>query len=204
MRLYYSPMSGNSRRAVMAVLQLRAPVELVRVDLPKGEHKKPPFLEMNPAGRVPVLEDEGFYLPESHAIMAYVADRTPGQTLYPTPLRERARVNQWMFWSAHHFTPAISVLNWERVVKPIIGLGDPDPNELKRGERLVTETAGLLDAHLAGRQWICGSDLTLADLSIAAPLMSTVPAKLPVAGFANLQAWFARVQALEAWQKSAS
>jgi len=89
MRLYYSPLSANSRRAVMAVLQLRAPVELVRVDLPKREHKQPPFLKMNPAGRVPVLEDEGFCLPESHAIMAYVADNTPGQTLYPTQLRER-------------------------------------------------------------------------------------------------------------------
>lgn len=204
MRLYYSPLSGNSRRAVMAVLHLQAPVELVRVDLPKGEHRQPRFLQMNPAGRVPVLEDEGFYLPESHAIMTYVADRTPGQTLYPTELRARAQVNRWMFWSAHHLTPAISVLNWEHVVKRILGLGDPDPNEVKRGERLVTETAGLLDRHLDGREWIAGPDLTLADLSIAAPLMSTVPAKLPVTGFANLQAWFARVQALEAWQKSAS
>ena len=203
MRLYYSPLSGNSRRAVMAVLHLQAPVELVRVDLPKGEHRQPPFLQMNPAGRVPVLEDEDFYLPESHAIMTYVADRTPGQTLYPTELRARAQVNRWMFWSAHHLTPAISMLNWEHVVKRILGLGDPDPNEVKRGERLVTETAGLLDRHLEGREWIAGPDLTLADLSIAAPLMSTVPAKLPVAGFSNLQAWFARVQALEAWQKSA-
>ena len=202
MRLYYNPRSSNSRRAVMTALHLNAPVERVLVDLVKSEQRQPPFLKLNPAGRVPVLEDDGFVLPESHAIMLYLTDKTPGQSLYPADSRARAEVNRWLFWCSHHFMPAISVLNWENMVKGLVGLGAPDPGELKRGERLVTETASLLDAHLANREWVAGPGLTLADFSIAAPLMSTVPAKLPVTHYANLQAWFARVQALDAWKKT--
>jgi glutathione S-transferase len=202
MRLYYHPLSANARRAVMTALYLEVPIELELVELTKGGHRQPSYLGKNPAGRVPVLEDDGFLLPESHAIMIYLADKTPGQKVYPADIRERAEVNRWMFWCSHHFMPAISVLNWENMVKPLIGLGEPNPAELKRGETLVIEHAGLLDAHLAGREWIAGSALTLADLSAAAALMTTAAAKLPVLQFANLQAWFGRMQRLEVWKKT--
>src|SRR5262245_4280990 len=98
MRLYYHPLSANSRRAVMTALHLQSRAELVMVDLVKGEQRSAPFRRMNAAGRVPVLEDDGFTLPESHAIMVYLADKTPGQTLYPQEARERAEVNRWLFW----------------------------------------------------------------------------------------------------------
>lgn len=202
MRLYYHPLSANSRRAVMTAMILGVPIELVLVDLTKGEQRQAPYLGKNPAGRIPVLDDDGFLLPESHAIMIYLAEKTPGQTIYPANVRTRAEVNRWMFWCSHHFMPAISVLNWENMVKPLIGLGQPDPIELKRGEKLVIEHGGVLDAHLAGRDWIVGGELTLADLSVAACLMTTVPAKLPVTQFRNLQAWYERVQGLEVWRKT--
>lgn len=202
MRLYHHPMSSNARRAVMAALHLGAPVQLELVDLQKRAQKEPTFLRMNPNGRVPVLDDDGFFLTESHAIMMYLADKTPGQTVYPTELRARADVNRWLFWSAHHFANAVAVLNWENVVKPMIGAGPTDPNEIARGERLVTEFATVLDGHLAGKEWIAQGRLTLADLAIASPLMSTVPAKLPIQSFANVQAWFKRVQELECWKKT--
>jgi glutathione S-transferase len=202
MRLYHHPMSANARRAVMTALQLGAEVELVAVDLAKGEQRKPEYLRLNPNGKVPVLDDDGFVLWESHAIMAYLADRTPGQTLYPEAPRARADVNRWLFWNAHHFTPAVSVLGWENLVKGMIGQGGPDPAAVKRGEGLVTDCARVLDAHLAGKTWIAQDQLTLADLAIATPLMVIKEAKLPVADHAHLLSWFGRVQELDAWQKT--
>src|SRR5690349_7727593 len=127
MRLYHNPFSANARRAVMTALELGTKLELVTVDLAKGEQRKPEFLRMNPNGRVPVLDDDGFFLTESHAIMIHLAEKTPGQTVYPTELRARADVNRWLFWSAHHFMPAVSILNWERFVKGLLKLGEPDP-----------------------------------------------------------------------------
>ncbi|HZT02848.1 MAG TPA: glutathione S-transferase family protein [Steroidobacteraceae bacterium] len=202
MRLHHHPFSFNSRRAVMAALHLRAPVELVFVDLQKAEQRQPQFLKLNPNHRVPVLEDDGFVLWESHAIMQYLADKTPRQTLYPAETRARADINRWLFWSAQHFSPAIGILNWEHVIKSVLALGAADPAEVRRGEGLVREFAGILDAHLASCGWICGEALSLADFAIAAPLSTAVPAKLPISDLTHLQRWFAQVQALEAWKKT--
>ncbi|MGH7105312.1 MAG: glutathione S-transferase family protein [Steroidobacteraceae bacterium] len=203
MRLYHHPYSFNARRAVMTALHLGAPVELVFVDLQKGEQRQPQFLKLNPNHRVPVLEDDGFVLWESHAIMQYLADKTPRQTLYPTDTRSRADVNRWLFWSGQHFSPAIGILNWEHVIKGILGLGAADPAEVRRGEQLVREFAGVLDAHLGGRDWICGEALSLADIAVATPLAATVPARLPVTDLPNLQRWLARMQTLDVWKKTA-
>lgn len=202
MRLYHHPFSFNARRAVMTAMELGSPVELVFVDLAQGAQRQPQFLKLNPNHRVPVLEDDGFILWESHAIMQYLADKMPGQSLYPSELRSRADVNRWLFWCAHHFSPAVSVLNWERVIKALLGLGAPDPAELARGETLVREFAAVLDQHLATREWVCGEALTLADLAIATPLAQTEPARLPVRPLEHLQRWFAQVQKLEAWQRT--
>lgn len=202
MRLYQHPMSANSRAAVMTAFLLDAPVELVFVDLPNHEQTLPPFLNKNPNHRVPVLEDDDFYLWESRAIMQYLADKTPGQSLYPTGLRARADVNRWLFWASQHFSPSISIFFWENRVKGMIGRGAPDPVELKRGDSLFKEFAAVLDAHLADRQWISGAELTLADISIAASYACAAPGGAPVAPFTNLQSWLGRVQALEVWRRT--
>jgi len=202
MRLYHHPLSTNARRAVMTAVHLGVSVELVFVDLAKGEQRQPQFLKLNPNHRVPVLEDDGFVLWESCAIMQYLADKTPLQTVYPAETRARADVNRWLFWCAQHFAPAIGVLNWENSIKGMIGLGGADPAEVRRGEQLVLEFGGILDAHLAGSGWICGQALTLADLAIAAPLADIERAKLPVAQFANLQRWFAGLRQLDAWKRT--
>lgn len=68
--------------------------------------------------------------------------------------------------------------------------------------RLAHGAARVLDAHLVGKQWIAQDTLTLADLATASPLMHTAAAELPVLGYENLQAWLARMQALDAWRKS--
>ena len=202
MRLYHHPLSSNARRAVMTALHLDTPLELTVVDLGKGEQRAPEFLRMNPNGRVPVLEDDGFILTESHAIMQYLADKTPGQIVYPEDLRARADVNRWLFWSAHHFQPAVSVLAWEHFIKPMIGRGATDPKEVKRGEDLVTECGRVLDAHLAGKRWVAGENLTLADFALASPLMMQEHAKLPITEYGNLREWFKRVRELPAWKQT--
>jgi glutathione S-transferase len=204
MNLYQHPFSSCSRRAVLAVLELglASKVELVTIDLAKGAQRAPSYLKLNPNGRVPVLEDDGFVLWESNAILQYLAEKTPGQKLLPLDPRGRADVTRWMFWNASHFSPAIAILNREHMVKKLIGLGDADPKEVARGEGLVRQFGGVLDGHLAGREWIVGDGLTLADLSIAADLISMERAKLPLADFPNLQAWFARIKARDSWRQA--
>ncbi len=194
-------MSSNSRRVVVTSLLLGLKIDLVPVDLLKGEHRAADYLRMNPNGKVPLLDDDGFRLWESHAIMQYLADRYPNDALYPLGVQERADVNRWLFWSAYHFTPSVGRISRERISKKMVGgAGGPDPVEIERGEAELVKAAQLLDDHLAGKEWIAQGRLTLADVAIAAPLMHTVAAQLPVKRYANLQSWFGRVKTLNAWR----
>jgi glutathione S-transferase len=203
MKLYFHPMSGNSRRALLVATHLDVPLERVVVDLTKGEQRGKPHLGRNPNGRVPVLDDDGFVLWESRAIMQYLAERTPGQTLLPTDPRARADVNRWLFWCAAHMTQANTILVMENFVKGATGRGPADPVEVARGEALFAQHAAVLDAHLAGRTWVAQDRLTLADFSLAAGFALAGPARLPIADYANLRGWLGRVQELEAWRKTA-
>ena len=202
MLLFHSPMSFNARRAVMTTIELALDIELVHVDLAKGAQKQPEFLKMNVAGRVPVLEDDGFYLAESNAIMQYLADETAGQTLYPRDPRRRADVNRWLFWSAHHLSPSVGILNWERGVKAFLGLGDPDPALVARGEVLFGESIRALDRHLEGREFVSGEALSLADLAIATPFMTMARAKLPMGESPHALAWLDRMRQRDSWKKT--
>ncbi len=203
MRLYYHPVSSNSRRVVLTAYHLGLDIELVPVDLAKGEHKSPDYLGLNPNGKVPLLVDGDFRLWESLAIMQYLADRSPGQDIYPDDISARADVNRWLFWTAYHFAPAAALLIRERISKRLVaGLGAPDPAEIARGEAQLPPLAGVLNRHLEGRQWIAQDRLTLADFAVAATLMHTAAAQLPVTQFDYLQAWFGRVRSLPAWVRS--
>ena len=204
MRLYHHPLSSNSRRAALAAAHLGLPAERVKIDLERGQQRSPEFLRMNPNGMVPVLEDEGFILTESHAIMLYLADKKPGHAAYPEDARARADINRWVFWNAQHFQPTISIFVWENLVKGMIGQGAADGAQLRRGEDLLERYAPVLDKHLASRQWVCGDGVTLADLAIGAALLAAVPANVPLSPYVHLLSWFARVQALEAWKETAS
>ena len=208
MHLYHHPLSSNARRAVMTALllapQLPRPVTPVLVNLMAGEHRGPDFLKLNPAGKVPVLVDGDFSLTESHAIMQHLADLAPGQTLWPaaTQAQARADVNRWMFWNAQHLMPAISTLNYEHFVKPMTGRGKTDPARVALGEAEFRQLTEALNTHLAGRTWISGKAMTLADIAIATGLMHAGTAQLPLAGLANVDAWWARVKALPAWPQT--
>lgn len=203
MKLYFHPLSGNSRRVLLVAAHLDIALERVVVDLTKGEQRAPGHLRLNPNAHVPVLEDRGFVLWESRAIMQYLAEQTPGQTLYPTEAKDRADVNRWLFWCAAHMAPANTVLVAENFVKALTGRGAPDPVEVARGHALVAKYAPILDAHLADKTWVTQDRVTLADYSLAASFALAGPARLPIADYAHLGAWLGRVQELDAWKRTA-
>lgn len=199
MQLYTHPYSSNARRVKLVAHHLGLTLDMIDIDLGSPADRAR-LAAVNPNGKVPVLVDDDFVLSESCAIIQYLADCTPGQTVYPTDTMARADVNRWLFWSAQHFAPAISIFTWENVWKKRVTGQDADPAELARGAQELEETARVLDAHLAGREWICGDQLTLADFAVAAPVMYRQMASLPLDGYPNLLAWFERVQQLPAWQ----
>lgn len=204
MKLYVHPMSSNAVRAVAVARHLELPVDLELVDLAKGAHRQPAFLALNPMGQVPVLVDGDLTLAESYAIAMYLCTKVPAQTLYPSAPAARAKVDQWMFWAANSWSPHVGALNYENMLKAMFGHGAPDEARVKRHNDAIARAGGVLDAHLATRTWMVGDGITLADYAIASALITTVPAKLPVGGLANVQRWFQAVGELPAWKAATS
>lgn len=201
MRLFHNPLSSNGRRVLMTAHILDSPLELVNVALADPADRRR-LAEINPNGKVPVLQDGDFILWESCAIMQYLADLTPDQTLYPQDARARADVNRWMFWASQHFFPAVGVLTFEHIWKAMRGLGAADPRELSRGERDVLQFATVLDHHLQGSEWVAGKSCTLADLAIAPAMTYLERGHLPLAQFTHIMRWFKQIEATPAWQET--
>ena len=202
MQLYYNSYSSNTRRVQLAADHLGVAFDLVQINLASQDDRRR-LEEINANSKIPVLVDGDFILWESCAIMQYLADGVPDQTVWPQERRARADVSRWMFWACQHFSPAIGVLTWEYIWKKFVTGQDPDPKEVARGESDLVEAARVLDKHLATRRWLVGDGVTLADYAVAAPLMYMDKARLPLDGYPHLLAWFGRVQALPAWQRTA-
>jgi glutathione S-transferase len=198
-KLHYANLSSSSRRASVVVAHLGIELEHVHVDLTKD---RTALAKLNPNAKIPVLEDGDFVLWESHAIAMYLCERTPGQTLYPADARARADVQRWLFWISAHLSPTVGVIGFERLWKRVVGAGAPDPAKIAQHEQILHGLAKIVDAHLAGREWLVGKALSLADLSLAATLMYEQRAELPLAGYANLRALIERVHALPAWKQT--
>ena len=199
MKLHYGKLSSSSRRVTITAQMLGIELELHAVDL-RDREARAALEQLNPNTKIPVLEDGDFVLWESTAIMIYLCERTPGQDLYPAQARARADVNRWLSWSQAHWSVGIGGLGWENIWKKFVTGADPDPEQVKRHEGVFAQFATVLDGHLARRTWLVGDEVTLADIAIATPLMYTKWARLPIRPFTHVQEWFARVQALPAWQ----
>lgn len=203
MRLYHNHLSSNGRRVLMVAEQLGLPLDIVNVDL-MSESDRARLHEINPNGKLPVLEDGDFLLWESCAIMQYLCDVTPGQQLYPQDARVRADVNRWLFWGSQHFAETVSILAFENIWKGMIGLGEADPALVARAEGELRQLGAVLDGHLAQRDWLVGDALSLADIGVVTPMMYLEQAKLPLGDFPNLMRWFDRLRQLEIWKNTSA
>jgi glutathione S-transferase len=201
MRLHFDRNSSCSRRVTITVALLGIDVEERPLDLGSAEDCAA-LRKLNPAQQVPVLEDGSLLLWESHAIMLYLCNKTPGQRLYPSELGARADVDRWLFWISAQLEPAVRGLNIENMWKKLSGQGQPDAAFVMRLEVALSAAATVLDDHLANRRWISGHALSLADISVAATLMYREPARLPLARHANLIGLLDRVGELDAWERT--
>jgi glutathione S-transferase len=202
LNLYVFPPSPRAFKVIALAAHLGIDYEKRIVDLTKGEQRRPEFTALNPNQRMPVMEEDGFVLWESNAILQYLADKKPTSGLLPTDTRGRADVTRWQCWDLASWDPACATMIFERLVKKLLHIGDPDLAEIAKGEERFHRAAAVLDAHLKGREYIAGDKLTVADFSIGAPLNLSAPAQLPVAGYAEIRRWHASLSELPAWRQS--
>ena len=202
LKLHVFPPSPRALKVRALASHLDLEVEECFVDLFHGAQHEPPFAMLNPNHKMPVLEDGDFVLWESNAILQYLAALRPERELWPSDRRGQADVARWMHWESAHWTPACTPFAFERVVKNLAGLGDPDPAEIARGEQLFHPLAAVLDVHLLGRRWMLGNALTIADFGIATSMAFAEASQMPVEKYAEVVRWYDAFRALPAWRNS--
>jgi glutathione S-transferase len=190
MKLYgFGP--TRSLRALWGLKELDADFEFVPVNLLAGEHKRPEFLRLNPAGKVPVLVDGDLVIPESAAIVLYLADKYRDKGLLPAGLTERAQAYRWVMFAVTELEQPL----W-RITKHTMLY--PEDKRLPADIALANEEfnamATVLERHLEGRQFIVGDRVTVADC-VTAYLIDWANEMKMIEGFPQLCAYLARMYA---------
>jgi glutathione S-transferase len=194
MKLYgFGP--TRSLRALWGLKELGVEFEFIPVDLQAGEHKRPDFLALNPAGKVPVLVDGDLVLPESAAIVLYVAEKYPEKGLMPTRLEQRAQVYRWVLFAVTELEQPLWRMAKHRFIYPE-DKRLPQDIDLARAD--FTAMAAVLERHMQGRQYIVGDRITVADC-VTAYLMDWANEHQLLEGFSNLKSYLQRM-----YQRSAA
>lgn len=134
------------------------------VDLTQGEAKRPPFIELNPAAKVPVLVDGDTVLTESAAIQLYLAEKYPEAGLIPTSLEARAQVYRWMFFLVTEIEQPLWRIARHTFIYPE---AQRLPQDVALAERECRAMLDVLEAHMAGRTFLVGDRPSVADFNAA-------------------------------------
>jgi len=188
--LYGDSISGNCLKTKWTAEYLDVDFDWVEVNVVEGGTRSDAFMQMNPSGQVPVMRlPDGRILPQSNAIMLYLAETNRGQDLIPVDPFERAKMMSWLFWEQYSHEPYIAV---RRFRKKFMNMTDDelDPQLLARGRRAL----GVMEMQLTFSDYFVGQSLTLADIALVAYTRVAHEGGFDLSEFPSVQRWVARVE----------
>ena len=191
-KLYHMPLSLNSRRVWVALIEKGVDFELVEMVL-SGDQFLPEFLAMNPFHHIPVLEDGELTVIESFAIIDYLDAKYPVPPLMPADPGAIATVRMVQMVTLNELFPEVDVL-----ARHIMDFGDVTPEQIDKAKRQATVALKFFEAKLGDQSFFGGDHLSIADI-----VLGTVPFPtlgLPLDNYAGLKAWRDRLLARPAWQ----
>ncbi len=197
--LYDGQRSWNARKVRLLAAELGIEITSVRLDFAKGEFRSDDYLAKNPNGKIPTLKEGDFILWESHAILIYLADQHPERGLHPVDPKQRAVVDQWLFWWAAHVEPALNLLLVERRIKPFLKQPANDPTLLARANSELDRFLPILDKQLSTREHVVGQ-LSIVDFAMAAQLEQAAMIELDISQYEHIGRWLEGLQKKPYWK----
>jgi glutathione S-transferase len=188
--LHQMHISGNCYKVRLAARQTNTPLALKDYPLHDGTTRQPEFLKLNPNGRVPLLEfEDGRTLPESGAIIAYLAESSP---LIPQSRWDRAQMLQWMFFEQYSHEPYVAVARFWLKFKP--------KEELAKKQHLVAEwhekgnaALAVMEKQLATHDWFAGNAYSIADIALYGYTHCAGDGSFDLAAYPAVSRWLKRV-----------
>lgn len=163
------------------------------MDLQAGEHKKPQFLLINPMGEIPAIKDDSFLLSESVAIAKYLAEKYQVNLhWYPTDLEKRARVDQILAWHHTNLRRKVIEIFKDEVILPFMRSQKVEASVLEEHVKDLNKSLVHIQKHILGDQdYLCGDEISLADIFVACELMQTnISGRDVLKDYPKLRQWF--------------
>jgi glutathione S-transferase len=195
MILYEMALSPNCKRARIGLGETGVAFEKREVNLLAGEQKGPGYRKVHPLGRVPALDDDGVVVWESGAILLYLADKFPGSGLLPSSLADRGAAYQWLTFGETNIHGYMGPMGFQLLRR---APDQRDQSVLDRGRKRLPEVLAVLDAQLAGREYIVGR-FSVADAACAPWLEIAPDFGIDLTPHANVAAWLERMKARPSW-----
>ncbi|WP_455385839.1 glutathione S-transferase family protein [Acidihalobacter prosperus] len=194
MRVYGDEQSGNCYKIKLLASLLDIPHEWVSIDILAGDTRTEAFLALNPAGQIPLLElDDGRLLAESNAILNYLAD---GSAYLPTDAFARAKILQWQFFEQYSHEPYIAVA---RFINKYLDLPDGRKDEYAAKQQGGHKALRVMERQLAETPYLCGPDMTLADISLYAYTHVAHEGGFELSEYPAVGRWLRRIADLPAY-----
>jgi len=188
-RLYRFPLSGHSHRVELFLSLLSLPCERIDVDIPKGAHKRPEFLEKNAFGQIPVIEDGDLTLADSNAILVYLSLRYDAAgSWYPREPARAGAVQRWLSAAAGPLAFGPGALRVAAVFKK--------PLERERPEQLAAQLLSVMERELGTQPFLVGDHPTIADVALYTYTAHAPEGGVSLAPYPAVRAWIARFEAL--------
>jgi glutathione S-transferase len=189
--LYSQQASGNAYKPRLLMALLGIPFRVVDMNTYDGSTRKPPFIEKNPIGKVPLLEfDDGRRLAESNAILLHLAE---GTSYLPAEKFDRAKACEWLFFEQYSHEPAIAV---RRSI-----LTAPERAHMRTPERLAqllesgNRALAVMEGRLAKADWLAGDAYSIADIALYAYTHVAGEGGYDLGPYPGIRAWLDRVAA---------
>lgn len=187
-RLYGFPLSGHAHRVQLFLSLLNLPFEVVEIDLPKRQQKTPEFLALNALGQVPVIQDGGFTLADSNAILVYLAGKYADPSWLPREPEAGATVQRFLSIAAGEIAKGPAVARLIYLFKA--------PMDLVAAQGIAQRLFSVFEEYLTTRDFLAATHPTIADIACYTYIAHAPEGGIPLDDFPHIRAWLARIEAL--------
>lgn len=187
-KLYRNPKSGHCHRVELMLAFLGVPYETIDLDMANGAHKAADYLSISPFGLVPAIDDGGYTLADSNAILVYLVQTyAKGSDWMPAAPKEAAEVQRWLTVAADNIYAGPCAA---RLVK-VFGTSHDHAAAVAKAHGLLA----VMDAHLDGRNWLATDTITIADVAGYSYIAHAPEGGVDLAAYPNVRDWLARIEA---------
>ncbi len=190
--IYGSDLSGPAIKVRLTASAIGLDYQWRVVNLRDKEQKQEWFLKVNPVGKIPAIDDDGFCLFESNAICRYLCDKH-GSSLYPKDVQRRAIIDQWIEYISAHISANFSPVVFNRIFAPRTGR-PVNEAAITDGLNFLSGYFPLIETQLAKHQYVAGDNLSLADIVLLAVLEPAELSQYDLSIYPRLSTWRAALK----------